>query len=363
MVRFIDRRKLICPDDPVDITLDMEGYKRDHHHDRDASGQTSLRTHRQDHQQEFLRSPLHNPASDTAPLVPIQSEINSPYAPSPTSSSPSSSRPGSPSQGHPFRATSEPPPEIQIEHIPPPAILISTSHTPSVQEYSWEWGAFPQPSPLKASFGKGGRLEPPKSVRKTDRSHLSTLHIAKSAEWKEDQPYSAHGRSRSVPPDLNASPTRQTGRIYKEYEDFENEDDSAVEEATRPGRWERQWFPHIKGLGRTSTYSGTLSPSQDDGTFLVLSVDGSRIDFQLSLVSFEEIREGDDMSELFNQYLVTFDRFLEDESVVQDPRLVLRWGGHQYVGLFSSSSYPLTFQQLHTKERWFSSHGSPHALA
>jgi hypothetical protein len=173
-------------------------------------------------------------------------------------------------------------------------------------------------------------MEPPKSLRPTDRSRLTTLNLD---EWKEDQPHSAHGRSRSVPPDLNGSPARQKGRIYKEYEDVESEDDSEVEEGIRAGRWERQSFPHVDGFG-PSTYAGILSISQDDGTSLVLSIDGRRIDFQLSLVSFEEIKDGDDMGQLFDQYLVTFDRFVEDESVVQDPRLVMRWGGHQYVAFF-----------------------------
>jgi phosphatidate phosphatase LPIN len=170
-------------------------------------------------------------------------------------------------------------------------------------------------------------MEPSKALRQTDRSRLTTL------PRKGDQLHSAHGRSKSVPPDLSASPTRQIGRVYKEYEDVESEDDSEVEESMRAGRWETQLFPHVEEFGPTSTYVGTLSTGQDDGS-LVLSIDGRRIDFQLSLVSFEEIKDGDDMGQLFNQYLVNYDRLLDDESVVQDPRLVMRWGGNQYVTSF-----------------------------
>jgi len=173
-------------------------------------------------------------------------------------------------------------------------------------------------------------MEPSKSLRPTERSRLTLPH---SVKLDEDQLHSAHGRSRSVPPDLNGNPTRQKGRIYKEYEDVESEDDLEVEEGMQAGSWERGSFLHVEGFGRTSTYGGTLSAGQDDGS-LLLAIEGRRIDFQLSLVSFEEVKDGDDMGQLFNQYLVNFDRFLEDGSVVQDPRLVMRWGGHQCVVLF-----------------------------
>lgn len=191
-------------------------------------------------------------------------------------------------------------------------------------------------------------MEPPKSLRPTERSRLTLPHSVKIDDWKQDQLHSAHGRSRSVPPDLNGSPTRQKGRIYKEYEDVESEDDLEAEEVMRAGSWERGSFPHVEGFGRTSTYGGTLSNGHDDGS-LVLAIDGRSIDFQLSLVSFEEVEDGDDMGQLFNQYLVNFNRFLEDESVVQDPRLVMRWGGHQYVVYFFLENNPYIYiLQLHT---------------
>lgn len=321
--------RLIYPDHHIDITLDMEGYKQGYNHDREASDKT-LRSSSHTHQEynggfSPASSPSQNRPSD------IQSEFNSPYPTSPTSSSSSSSQPGSPYQGHAsaLRATSEPPPEIQIEPASP---LVSSSQTPSMQEYSWEWGAFPQPSPQRASFGKGGRMD----LRQTDRSRLSTLsHHAKLDEWKSDQLHSAHGRSRSVPPDLAGSPTRQNGRIYKEYEDFESENDPEMEGATREGRWERDSFPYVEWIGHSGCLGG-----QDDGS-LVLAVDGKKFCFQLSLASFEDLKDGDDMGDLFDQYLVNFDRFMEDDSVVQDPRLVMRWGGHQYVYILSFLEFVL----------------------
>ena len=87
------------------------------------------------------------------PLEQTQSSSQSSYSaspylsPSPTPS-PSSSPPSS---SHlPFeRATSEPPPDTNPVN--------DTNPLPSItqrQEYSWEWGAFPQPSNTKPSSGK-----------------------------------------------------------------------------------------------------------------------------------------------------------------------------------------------------------------
>ena len=75
-----------------------------------------------------------------------QSAGHSSYSPSPTPS-PSSSPPSS----HlPFeRATSEPPPDINSDSDASPLPSI-----PQRQEYSWEWGAFPQPSNIKPSSSK-----------------------------------------------------------------------------------------------------------------------------------------------------------------------------------------------------------------
>lgn len=91
--------------------------------------------------------PLLNP-----PLVQIHSVGHSSYSPSRNLSpsptpSPSSSPPSSYS---PFeRATSEPPPDTN-----PVSDTNSQPSIPQRQEYSWEWGAFPQPSTIKPSSSK-----------------------------------------------------------------------------------------------------------------------------------------------------------------------------------------------------------------
>ena len=87
------------------------------------------------------------------PLAQTQSASNSSYSPSPYLSpsptpSPSSSPPSS--SYLPFdRATSEPPPDTN-----PVNDTNSLPSIPQRQEYSWEWGAFPQPSTLKPSSSK-----------------------------------------------------------------------------------------------------------------------------------------------------------------------------------------------------------------
>ena len=92
--------------------------------------------------------PLLNP-----PLIQIQSAGHSSYSPSPNlspspSPSPSSSPPSS--SYSPFdRATSEPPPDTN-----PVSDTNSQPSIPQRQEYSWEWGAFPQPSTIKPSSSK-----------------------------------------------------------------------------------------------------------------------------------------------------------------------------------------------------------------
>ena len=98
--------------------------------------------------QSATHSSLSNPQ-----LVQTESSSHSSYSPSPYLSpsptpSPSSSPPSS---SHlPFeRATSEPPPDTNPVNDANPL-----PSNPQRQEYSWEWGAFPQPSNTKPSSSK-----------------------------------------------------------------------------------------------------------------------------------------------------------------------------------------------------------------
>ncbi|KAL4264491.1 lipin family protein [Pleurotus pulmonarius] len=105
------------------VALDAEGYHtHEHHHGREASEQTIT-----DHGSDLL-------------IPHSQSQFIA-----------------SSSKAVPFpRATSEPPPDFEEEVTPPPGSVSSKPNqltiSPPVQAYSWEWGAFPQPSPMTATF-------------------------------------------------------------------------------------------------------------------------------------------------------------------------------------------------------------------
>lgn len=317
----------------LDITLDMEGYKQGYH-DRQTSDRTlrsaSPSSSQQHNDKDYPQHPLLPPNHSVMPLLShIQSEITSPYISSP---SPSSSRTGSPSasQSHPFRATSEPPPEIQVEDDIHPSITVVAPQSPSMQEYSWEWGAFPQPSPVKATFGKGGRFEPPLPLRQSERKDRSINAFLAPGGKLEDQRHGLHGRSRSVPPNLDGSTSKQRGRHYNEYEDLESQNEETCAENLESEGRRIGSFP-LDDLRWISDCEATLDASRDDTSLFVLLIDDKKVVFQLSLVSFEDIKDRTQLAQLFDKFLVDFERFLDDESVVQDPRLVIRWGEDQYV--------------------------------
>lgn len=124
-----------------------------------------------------------------------------------------------------------------------------------------------------------------------------------------------HGRSHSVPPHLQgaepSSHKKMERRRWKEYEDSQEEDDI---EASRRSR-------------RSKEEGGRISASKNDSTKFILSIEGQRVGFQLSLAGTFRLNE-----DTFEQYLVDFERFLDDESIVSSPDLVVRWvGGDQYV--------------------------------
>ncbi|KAF8076685.1 nuclear elongation and deformation protein 1 [Lyophyllum atratum] len=262
-----------------------------------------------------------------------------------------------------FRATSEPPPDAS-DHA---HTMSSSSHKASssklnvltpVQEYSWEWGAFPQPSPMKASFGMGGRLEGglgrswnKKKAHPRASMDLSGLDVP---EFKEDdgaaEAEHEHGRSRSVPPELEGSPARDR-RIKELVEDNEeyNEPDEREEESVAFGQ------------------GGQLKASNKDPTRFILYIEGRKLPFELSVVPptegtaepLSEPEEGADTeagtrgrrnrfgkpgglkafsgrdeveaARLFDQGKVEYQRFMEDDDLVNDPGLVIRWAGDQYI--------------------------------
>ena len=163
------------------------------------------------------------------------------------------------------------------------------------------------PSDDEERVGRSGfpRLPPSDSTKEGER--LTPMSISASA------------RSRSVPPLLEASDDLQSSnRGYKEYEDLKHQwqedylrrDGSSIQET-------------LEGI---VSAEGTLNASAQDSDVFVLCLPEHKVSFQLSLLPVD-----DDSVALFDSRLISVQRFLDDENVLGDPRLVLRIRGREYV--------------------------------
>lgn len=248
---------------------------------------------------------------------------------------------------------------------------------------------------MKTSFGKGGRIESPKGLwasanldsssangvdgRKrtpSDRkSRLGGMRLPSDAvvadilKRDEEEEYQSEqqamlsaggsgltGRSRSVPPHFLGSPARKErrgSREYKEYEDVgkdvDAEEDEQEDEERGRGRSrnggdeidEKSELSPKEVDNETFGAGGVLSASRDDLTTFVLSIEGRKVAFQLSLIPTEGenrlwmdkskalLRGEMEMARLFDNYCIDWSRFLDDEVLVHDPRLVIRWAKNQ----------------------------------
>ncbi|TFK22353.1 LNS2-domain-containing protein [Coprinopsis marcescibilis] len=374
-----------------DVALDIEGYHSGYHN-RERSGQTIRSS-------EFSLPPSSIPTGVT-PSISISEDEPSPPA------SPASDGASQP-ETVPFpmlRATSEPPPDVMDEIEANSTQILSGSSTETtqntqpqrlqIQEYSWEWGGFPQPSPMKATFSKSGRLEgpvygtPANSHRRAKTLQIRNgrlggmqLPVMQDSDEEEDdgEPIThrgrslaekEHGRSHSVPAAVPDSPTRrkhrERRRRWKEYEDFDEEDadvyDVKVEEV---GIDESPSKNAEFGLG------GTLHANKRDPTKFILSIEGRRVGFELSVFPDETLERDSTQdtgeysgeairqffkkedpvhtAQVFQKGLVDFNTFLEDSSIVSAPPLVIRWIGiDQYVTRQDGS--PLMDALVHWRE-------------
>ncbi|KAL1661727.1 nuclear elongation and deformation protein 1 [Schizophyllum commune] len=214
------------------------------------------------------------------------------------------------------RATSEPPPDVDdsSEGYYP---RTPTQQHPHPQEYSWDWGAFPQASPIKPSFSRSGRVETGKDLGKpmtrVDFKGKGRLFPEGGLDAIDSQSLSDRRlmRSRSVPPDADVPLNSQADSSIPSIttQDVDDEED---------------------GYGA----GGILRPSKRHPFGLVVLIDGKRATFELSLVDDPSIFHGldeVDAARRFEEHRVDFERFLNDPSVVQDSKLVLRWSGDQYI--------------------------------
>lgn len=160
-----------------------------------------------------------------------------------------------------------------------------------MQEYSWEWGNFPKPSPLHPTFKGKGR-----DIPLNEASHKRAL----------------------ISPD--PSPERRQTDDY--------------------------------GAG------GRLGASMSDETIFIVSVDGRRSEFELSVIqeseqdtrgrkprgseSFFDLKQMDEFEAgiIFDAGKLDFESFLDDPKLVDDPNLVIRWNSDQ-LSLPSVSSHSI----------------------
>lgn len=216
---------------------------------------------------------------------------------------------------------------------------------------------------MKTSFGKGGRIEGSlgtswrkgkgKAKASMDFAGMSPALYEEENMEKEEE----HGRSRSVPPELDGSPKRdRRGReLPDEYEEPSHGDMDGDEGENTD---EEEGFADF-GKG------GKLRTTSADPTTFVLSIEGKKVTFELSLASHIDSstqgtesgpEDGDhpihargrknrhggvggpdvfagrdevEAARLFDLGRVDFYRFLNDDELVNDPRLVIRWAGDQ----------------------------------
>jgi phosphatidate phosphatase LPIN len=208
---------------------------------------------------------------------------------------PSSSSPTISTSELPFpniRATSEPPPDIELPsttrtlHARHESVTNNTLRAP-MDEYMWEWGAFPQKSPMNPTFDSTNHSEANRVGWKgqVQRSHtqLETFHTSSSLP-KED------ALSRNC-----------AGRIPE------------------------------ANFG----FGGRLQPDREDPYLFTLVIEGRTMHFEISIVSAGRrlaagsLGGNDEMEDakIFNDGKLDFWRFIADEQVLNDSNLVLRWGG------------------------------------
>ena len=220
-----------------------------------------------------------------------------------------------------------------------------------MQEYSWEWGAFPQPSPVDQTFCKTGRADNILGGRTWGRSRgkekakvdLSVL-LGDDFELdnKEIGPERGHGRSRSVPPELDGSPERdRKGHPLPDGGEWHFEADERKEPPATAKDLEMErdrTKEELVVLGQ----AGKLGPSKADPTRFILQIGDKKVAFEVSVAfSGEEhggarmdVFDGRDEVEaarIFSQGKVDFEKFLHAEDVVHSPNLVIRWADNRYL--------------------------------
>lgn len=152
--------------------------------------------------------------------------------------------------------------------------------TLSGDEYLWEWGGFPQKSPLNATFGASG------------------ISDALSSGWNKDG-------ATVIPPGFG-SPLGETSETNVDEEEG--------------------------GYGA----GGRLRPDRNEPCRFILLIERKTTYFELALFPKDEPKrkfgrnEVDD-AQIFNERRVEYQAFLDDESIFREGDLVIRWAGDRDV--------------------------------
>ncbi|KAH9943217.1 LNS2-domain-containing protein [Epithele typhae] len=286
-----------------DVVFDMEGYHSTSH-GRDASDMT-------------IRSGSSRP-QDSSP-----SGSSADRTPGPSSEQLRLGTPSPPATSSmvPFpRATSEPPPDFdEYDAVSSSRHAASTSvtrtpsaadraHLPSLsslqasdtEEYTWDWGNFPQKTPIRTTFGPTG--------------HFPGTSMDLSARKSK-------GRTMSETPDAHHARTRVAASSLR----------GAVEEED----------VNSYGVG------GRLTVDKRDPTRYRVFIEGRTVEFELAVAGPEPSQQESDERNVhggplggedevsdelrFEKSKIDFHQFLLDDTVIADPNLVLRWAGDQYI--------------------------------
>jgi phosphatidate phosphatase LPIN len=153
---------------------------------------------------------------------------------------------------------------MKIDSQPP-------SSPSGMQEYSWEWGAFPTPSPVKAVFGKGGRFESWKNNVSEDKDMLAGAYVTISAKNEDDTTLFLTINRKSLDFQLSLIPGPQL-------------------------------------------YSG--ESRREEGT-----------------IDLSQIPNADEFARRFEEGKITFSRFMGDDIICRNPTLVVKWVDGHFVSL------------------------------
>ncbi|KAH9850822.1 LNS2-domain-containing protein [Lenzites betulinus] len=286
------------------VVFDTEGYHA-HAHGREASDATIKSKRTRSSSRSSTSSPDRTPGPSRTPS-PAQS------------TPPSSAAIAFPS----FRATSEPPPDHDEYPVPSTSRLddtiipthspaataairphlssLATSHSSDAEEYTWDWGNFPQKTPIRTTF--------PHTV-----GH-------------------AHGHSHLGGASMDLTPRKGKGRMMSEVPDAEQ---IARNRAHSITGGTDMTDDTSYGLG------GRLTVDKSDTTRFRVFIEGRVVEFELAVVPPYDGKNpaagplgGEDEVEdekRFEKNIVEFDRFMSDEQIVADANLVLRWAGDKYI--------------------------------